>query len=73
LDIKKLYVIQDDKKKLWRDTASIDESTCIRRFVKEWLSVCHSLDIYDAKQVWRIFTKNGWEILELNIEATEEA
>jgi len=65
--IENIYIIVDDKKKIWRDSARASRQQCINHFIKDWLSRCPMLDDFDARNVWKIFEQNGWSIQELEI------
>jgi hypothetical protein len=70
--ITSVFFVKDETGKIWKETCGTDERSVKLYFVRDWLSRCKTIDSYDAEQVWRLFEKSGWEIIELEIQTSEQ-
>lgn len=65
--IKRIYFIRDKYLEIDERTACTNKENCIMRFVRSCLPRCKELDKLDAAKVWRIFEKNGWNVIEMRV------
>lgn len=64
--ITSIFVIQDEKGEIWRDSARTSHDLCRDAFVKEWLSrINQHLDSHTCWNVWNCFQRAGWKITEI--------
>jgi hypothetical protein len=63
----KVYMIKDNKGKIWRDYCKTDKRFLIQEFARSFLTILDRVEDYDCQNFWRIFEKNGWEIVEFNV------
>ena len=70
LEITEVYFIQDEKGKVWKDSARSMHNQCRNDFVNNWFTRV-PLDPNTCWNVWGCFEKQGWKIQSLEINKTE--
>jgi hypothetical protein len=64
----KVYLIKDETGKIWREYCKTDKRFLIQQFARDFLSILDRMEDIDCQQFWRFFEKNGWEIVEFEVE-----
>jgi len=65
----KVYFIKSNEGTIWKEIVATEKHILIQRFCSYWIGQqCPVFRQVDADNFWRIFSKNGFEIIEL--EAT---
>ena len=64
-----VYLIKDNKGKIWREYCATDKRFLIQKFARDFLLILDRMDDYDCHNFWRFFEKNGWQIVEFEVNA----
>ena len=68
-----LYIVQDDKGKIWKSSARLSYDECILAFIGDWLELVRkSLTTYRAGVCWDMFEECGWRVIEIPVPITTE-
>lgn len=61
-----VYIVFDDKGKIWKESARLTHDQCRDNFVKEWMfRIKDHIDSHTCWQVWGCFERAGFKIEEI--------
>ncbi len=60
------YGIKDENNNIWLEELSYNKNHLIQSFIQAWLPRCQ-IDSLSAYQIFKVFEKSGWSIVEFSL------